>query len=152
VLGGVPGAVCESAWRKPLLLLGFGVLPLRAVLYTLTHHTVTLIGVQFLDGVANAIFGVVSILVIADRTCGTGRFNLAQGALATAVGIGAALSNSFGGLLVQRFSYRFSFLGLGAVAVVAVTLLFFGVPETLENRGDGAHGRPLRPQPEAASA
>jgi hypothetical protein len=52
--------------RKPLLLLGFVVLPVRAVLYTLIHNTAGLIAVQLLDGIANAIFGVVSVLVVAD--------------------------------------------------------------------------------------
>ena len=117
--------------RRRLLLLGFGVLPVRAVLYTLTHTTWLLIAVQLLDGVANAIFGVVSILVVADRTRGTGRFNLVQGALATAVGTGAALSTSFGGALIQRYSYTVSFLALGGVALVALGVLAFGVPETL---------------------
>jgi MFS family permease len=116
--------------RKPLLLLGFGVLPFRALLYTLIHNTSGLIAVQLLDGVANAIFGVVSILVVADRTRGTGHFNLVQGALATAVGIGAALSNAFGGRLIQHYSYRISFLALGCVAAIAFALLFFFVPET----------------------
>jgi len=119
--------------RKPLLLLGFGVLPIRAALYTITSNTSELIAIQVLDGIANAIFGVVSILVVADRTRGTGRFNLLQGALATAVGLGAALSNSFGGKLVQYYSFRVSFLGLGAVAAVAFGLLWIGVPETLRS-------------------
>lgn len=117
--------------RKPLLLVGYGVLPLRALLYTLTHWSAALVAIQVLDGVANAIFGVVAILVIADRTRGTGRFNLAQGALATAVGLGAALSNFFGGKLIQAFSFRVSFLALGAVALAAFLLLLFRLPETL---------------------
>jgi MFS family permease len=117
--------------RKPLLLVGFGVLPLRGVLYTLTHATVALIAIQTLDGVANAIFGIVSILVIKDRTGGTGRFNLAAGALATMVGIGAALSTTIGGVLIQHVNYRASFLGLAAIALVAFGLLWFAVPETL---------------------
>jgi MFS family permease len=117
--------------RKPLLLLGFGVLPIRGVLYTLTLVPAALIGIQFLDGVANAVFVIVSILVIKDRTEGTGRFNLASGALATMVGIGAALSNTIGGLLIQKISFRASFLGLATIAVVAFAVLFFGVPETL---------------------
>jgi MFS family permease len=122
--------------RKPLLLVGFGVLPIRAVLYTLTHNTESLIAIQLLDGVANAIFGVVSILVVADRTRATGRFNLVQGSLATAVGIGAALSTSFGGKLIQHYSYRISFLTLGAVAAIAFALLWFAVPETLPGPGE----------------
>ena len=120
--------------RKPLLMAGFGVLPIRAILYTLTQNTESLIAVQILDGVANAIFGVVSILVVADRTRGTGRFNLVQGSLATAVGLGAALSTTFGGKLIQHFSYRISFLSLGAVAALAFLLLWTAIPETLPER------------------
>jgi len=120
--------------RKPLLMVGFGVLPIRALLYTLTHNTESLIAIQILDGVANAIFGVVSILVVADRTRATGRFNLVQGSLATAVGIGAALSTTFGGKLIQYFSYRISFLSLGAIAVLAFVLLWTAIPETLPER------------------
>lgn len=117
--------------RKPLLLLGFAVLPIRGVLYTLTHAAGALIAIQTLDGVANAIFGIVSILVIKDRTEGTGRFNLAAGALATMVGIGAALSTTVGGVLIQRVNYQASFLGLAAIAAVAFGLLWWFVPETL---------------------
>lgn len=125
------GRIANRSGRKPLLLLGFGVLPVRAILYTLTHWAPALIGIQILDGVANAIFGVVSILVIADLTRGTGRFNFMQGALATAVGLGAALSTTFGGKLIQLFGFRASFLSLGAVAVSAFLLLVLAIPETL---------------------
>ena len=142
--------VCSAAFigrfanrhgRKPLLLVGFGVLPIRAVLYTLTHWSAALIAIQFLDGIANAIFGVVAVLVVADRTRGTGRFNFVQGVLATAVGIGAALSNTFGGKLIQHFSYRVSFLSLGMVAVAAFFLLLFAIPETL-SKHDGIPNLP----------
>ena len=88
-------------------------LPIRGVLYTLTTSVPLLVGIQVLDGVANAIFGVVSVLVIADLTRGTGRFNITQGGLATAVGIGASVSTTFAGYLVQRYGYSVSFLGLG---------------------------------------
>jgi MFS family permease len=117
--------------RKPLLLLGFGVLPIRGVLYTLTHAAGALIAIQTVDGVANAIFGIVSILVVKDRTQGTGRFNIAAGSLATMVGIGAAVSTTIGGLLIQHLGYRASFLGLAGIALLAFALLWFAVPETL---------------------
>jgi MFS family permease len=123
--------------RKPLLMVGFGVLPIRAVLYTLTHNTASLIAFQLLDGVANAVFGVVSILVVADRTRATGRFNLVQGSLATVVGLGAALSTTFGGKLIQHFNYRVSFLSLGAIAAMAFVLLWTAIPETLPGRLPG---------------
>ena len=65
-----------GAWgRKPLLLIAFGVLPIRAVLYTLTSGTVALIAIEILDGIGAGIFGVVSVFVIAD---GNARFRPIQ--------------------------------------------------------------------------
>jgi len=128
------GTLAGRKGRKPLLLIGFGVLPLRGLLYTLTHSTSALIAIQLLDGIANAVFGVVSILVIADLTRGTGRFNLAAGALATLVGLGAALSATLGGQLIQHAGFNTSFLGLAAVACLAFTLLWLAIPETLSHR------------------
>ena len=130
------GRFANLRGRKPLLMVGFGVLPIRALLYTLTHNTESLIAIQILDGIANATFSVVSILVVADRTRATGRFNLVQGGLATAVGLGAALSTVFGGKLVQQFSYRISFLSLGTIAALAFLLLWSAIPETLPERNE----------------
>ena len=124
------GRIANGRGRKPLLLIGFGVLPLRAFLYTVVHSVGALIAVQLLDGVANAIFGVVSILVVADRTRGTGRFNLAQGAVATAIALGAALSTTIGGSLMEHHGANVSFWTLGALALAGFVLLLFGVPET----------------------
>jgi MFS family permease len=126
------GRLAGRVGHKPLLLVGFAVLPLRGLLYALTHVTGALIAIQVLDGMANSIFGVVSILVVADRMRGKGHFNLAQGALATCVGLGASLSTSYGGLLAHRFGFGASFVGLAAVAVLALGLLWWGVPETLQ--------------------
>ncbi len=125
------GRWAATKGRKPLLLIGFGVLPIRGVLYTLTHAAGALVAIQILDGVANAIFGIVSILVIKDRTQGTGRFNVAAGSLATMVGLGAAASTTIGGELIQHLGFRASFLGLAAIALLAFTILWFTVPETL---------------------
>ncbi len=127
------GRLANQYGRKRLLLVGFGVLPVRAALYALLHAVPALLAVQILDGLANSIFGVVSVLVIADRTHGSGRFNLAQGVLATAVGVGAAVSNSFGGVLMERSGYRASFLALGFVAALAFLLLLLEIPETARN-------------------
>jgi predicted MFS family arabinose efflux permease len=124
------GRKAGSWGRKPLLLIAFGVLPVRAVLYTLTQHTVALVAIQILDGVGAGIFGVVSVLVIADLTQGTGRFNLTLGAISTAVGIGAALSQTIAGSIVHHFGFNIGFLFLGAVALAAFAILYFLMPET----------------------
>lgn len=122
-----------SSWgRKPLLLIAFGVLSVRGVLYTLTHNTNALVAIQVLDGIAAGIFGVVSVLVIADLTKGSGRFNLTLGAIGMAVGIGASLSQVMAGSIVHHFGSSAGFLFLAAVAAAAFAILYFFMPETHE--------------------
>jgi MFS family permease len=126
------GRKAGSWGRKPLLLIAFGVLPIRAVLYTLTSNTVALVAIQILDGIGAGIFGVVSVLVIADLTQGSGRFNVTLGAIATAVGIGASLSQTIAGAIVHHFSFNAGFLFLAAIAAAAFATLYFFMPETRE--------------------
>jgi MFS family permease len=146
------GRLAGSWGRKPLLLIGFAVLPLRAVLYTLTDQPALLIAIQILDGVAAGIFGVVSVLVIADLTRGSGRFNLTQGAIATAVGIGAALSQVAAGTIVHHAGYRDGFLFCAVIAAAAFVILLLFMPET--NRQDEDSGaaafKPGEANPQAA--
>src|SRR5215468_2141485 len=85
--------------RRPLLLIGFGALPVRAFLFSLGTDPPLLLAFQLLDGVSGAVVGVLTALVIADATNGTGRFNLAQGLIGTASGIGASLSTALFGLI-----------------------------------------------------
>ena len=130
--------------RKPLLLIGFGVLPLRGILYTLTDRAPWLVAIQILDGIAAAVFGVVSVLVIADLTRGSGRLNLVLGALTTAAGIGAALSQLVAGAVVVRFGYHAGFLFLAAIATVAFLILWKNMPET--GGLDSHQGRRAKPR------
>lgn len=124
-----------STWgRKPLLLIAFGVMPIRGLLYTMTSNPVLLVAIQILDGIAAALFGVVSVLVIADLTRGSGRFNLTQGLISTAVGIGAALSQAIAGAIVHHFGFHAGFVFLAIVAAIALGLFWGFMPETGENR------------------
>jgi predicted MFS family arabinose efflux permease len=124
------GRTAGTWGRKPLLLIAFGVLPIRGVLYTLTSNTALLVAIQVMDGVGAGIFGVVSVLVIADLTRGTGRFNLTLGAITTAVGIGAALSQVVAGSIVHHVGFRAGFLFLAGVAAAAFAILYLFMPET----------------------
>ena len=85
---------------------------------------------QLLDGVGSGIFGVLSVLVVADLTRGTGRFNITNGAISTATGIGAALSNAVSGVIVQYAGYDGAFLALAGIAAVAALLFGLAMPET----------------------
>jgi MFS family permease len=127
------GRTADTWGRKPLFLAGFAVLPLRAVLYTLSDNSLWLIGVQVLDGVGAGIFGALTPLVIADIMRGTGRYNLAQGAIATVQGIGAASSGLAAGVIVDRFGYSAAFLAAGAAALLALVVFARWMPETAES-------------------
>ena len=120
----VPVAILASRkaahGRRNIFLIGFAILPIRGFLYTLTDAPTLLVANQVLDGVGAGIFGVVSILVIADLTHGTGRFNLAQGLISTATGVGAAASNYLTGLIVDRAGYDAGFYFLATVAILAL--------------------------------
>jgi MFS family permease len=70
--------------------------------------------------------------VIADLTQGSGRFNVTLGAIATAVGIGAALSQTVAGAIVHHLSFNAGFLFLASVAAAAFGVLYFFMPETRE--------------------
>jgi MFS family permease len=126
----------SDAWgRKPIFLTGFAVLPLRGLLYTLTQNPYVLVSVQILDGIGAGIFGALFFIVIADLTKGTGRYNLALGATSAAWGLGAALSNSIAGFIVEWAGYSVAFLFLAGVAFAALALFWVAVPETGKRSG-----------------
>ncbi len=124
------GAKADSWGRKPLFLFAFAILPVRGLLYTVTDNSYLLVGIQGLDGVANGIFGVLFLLILADVTKGTGRFNLAQGALATLIGLGATLSNLIAGAVAEIAGYTSGFIFLAGVAVVGAAVFALFMPET----------------------
>src|SRR5215475_6063391 len=126
------GRLTEARGRKLIFLIGFMSLPIRGVLFTLSDQPAFVISVQILDGVGVGVYGVLSVLVVADLTRGTGHFNLTQGAIATASGVGASLSMLLAGLIVEYAGYQAAFLSLAAVAAVALLIFWTLMPETKE--------------------
>jgi MFS family permease len=141
------GAKADGWGRKRLFLLGFAALPIRGVLYTLWSDPYYLVSIQLLDGIGAGIFGALFFIVIADLTKGTGRYNLVQGAASAIWGLGAALSNSVAGFIVDRAGFDAAFLFLTAMAALAFLLFWVAVPETsgrsksVEGEIDEAIGR-----------
>ncbi|WP_299653693.1 MFS transporter [Methylobacterium sp.] len=124
------GRAAERWGRRPLLLLGFAALPVRGLLFAYVDSPELLVAVQVFDGVSAAVFGVMVPLVVSDATRETGHFNLALGAVGTAMGIGAALSTSLAGIMADRLGSHTAFLGLAIVGFAAFALVALIMPET----------------------
>jgi MFS family permease len=124
------GQLAQSWGRRPLLLIGFGALAVRALLFAATTSPPLLIGIQLLDGVSGSTLGVLTALIVADLTKGTGRFNLAQGFVGTLAGTGASLSTAFFGLIFGNFGSAIGFLSIAGVALSAVLVARLLMPET----------------------
>jgi MFS family permease len=88
------------------------------------------IAVQVLDGISAAVLGIMFPLVIADITRGTGRFNLALGMVGTAMGLGASLSTTLAGYMIDHFGSGTAFFGLAVIAAAGLALVFMRMPET----------------------
>jgi MFS family permease len=127
-----------NTWgRRPLLLVGFTALLIRALVFASTTDPMILIVAQVLDGVSGTMLGVLTALIVADLTAGTGRFNLAQGFVGTISGVGASLSTTLSGLVAGNLGRVAGFLGIAAVALAALLLLWSLMPETHpSNRSD----------------
>jgi len=136
--------------RRPILLLGFSALPVRALLFAGVGSPYLLVPVQMLDGISAAVFGVMLPLIAADVAAGKGRYNLCIGLFGLAAGIGATLSTAVAGYVADHFGNAVSFFGLAAAGALAVLLVWLAMPETRVENGDANVGEPAPASPEQA--
>jgi predicted MFS family arabinose efflux permease len=134
------GRKAQQWGRRPLLLMGFAALAIRGVLFATVRDPYLLVGVQVFDGVTAAVFSVMIPLIVADVAFGSGHFNLAQGIVGTATGIGASLSTVLAGYVSDKFGSSVAFSGLAAVAATGLALIWLVMPETRRSvpQGDKA--------------
>lgn len=143
-------AMRKGVGRKKIFLVALAVLPVRGVLFSMTSNPYCVVAIQLLDGVAAGIFGVIAVVIASDLMRGTGRFNLAQGLMALAVGIGAAMSNVTGGYVVERFGFTAGFLTLTAISLVAFLFFAAFMPETRPEEIGVAHLSGAKPDTRTA--
>jgi MFS family permease len=124
------GALAESRGRRLVLLLGFAVVPLRALLLASTASPTFMVLVQALDGIAAACFGVMVPLVISDIAGKSGHFNLSLGVVGFAIGIGATLSTTVAGWLSDHFGIPAAFACLALAGLAATAFVWGAMPET----------------------
>jgi MFS family permease len=128
------GRKAQQWGRRPLLLLAFATLAVRGILFATVHDPYLLVAVQVFDGVTAAVFSVMVPLIVADVAFGSGHFNLAQGIVGTAVGIGASLSTVLAGYVSDKFGSSVAFSGLAGVAAVGFIMIWLVMPETRRSR------------------
>jgi predicted MFS family arabinose efflux permease len=124
------GAKAQAWGRRPLLLAGFGALAVRGLLFATVSDPYLLVAVQVFDGVTASVFAVMVPLIVADVAFGSGHFNLAQGIVGTATGIGASLSTVLAGYVSDQFGSAVAFTGLAAVAALGFAVIALIMPET----------------------
>jgi MFS family permease len=124
------GAKAQAWGRRPLLLTGFAALTVRGLLFATVHDPYVLVAVQVFDGITGAVFAVLIPLTVADLAFGSGHFNLAQGIVGTATGIGASLSTVLAGYVSDKFGSSTAFLGLAGVAALGLVMIALIMPET----------------------
>ena len=127
------GRQAQSWGRRPVLIIGFSALPLRALLFAAASSAASpylLVPVQMLDGISAAVFGVMLPLIAADVAGGKGRYNLCIGFFGLAAGVGATLSTAIAGFVADKFGVNTSFFGLAAAGALAVALVWLAMPET----------------------
>ena len=128
------GRTAQAWGRRPVLILGFCALPLRALLFAGIANPYAMVFVQALDGISAAVVGMIVPLVVADITRRYGRFNLAMGVVGLAVGVGAAVSTSFAGAVADRFGNTMAYAALAAAGLAACLLVWLALPETGQRR------------------
>jgi MFS family permease len=116
--------------RKPLLLIGFAMLPARGFLLGTVSDPSLVVLVQALDGIAAACFGVLVPLVTADIAGRSGHFNLSLGAVGLAIGIGGTLSPPLAGWIADQFGTGAAYATLSAAGLVAILIALVALPET----------------------
>ena len=124
------GRKAQQWGRRPLLLLGFAALAIRGLLFAVVSDPYLLVMVQVFDGITAAVFSVMVPLIVADVAFGSGHFNLAQGIVGTATGIGASLSTVLAGYVSDKFGSAVAFTGLACVAALGLAVIWLVMPET----------------------
>ena len=137
------GRAAEGWGRRPILLLGFGALPIRGMLFAGITDPYLMILIQLLDGLSAAALGVLTPLIVADITRDPATIRPCLGIVGLAIGGGATLSTTAAGLVADRFGGAATFLSLAAVGLCATLLVGTVMPETRpasSNRGERARG------------
>jgi DHA1 family tetracycline resistance protein-like MFS transporter len=135
--GPVIGNLGDRFGRRPVLLLAMFAFGLDYLLMAMAPSLAWLFVGRIIAGIAGATFGPAGA-VIADVSPPESRARV-YGLLGAAFGLGFIIGPAAGGL-VADLGVRAPFIVAGALALINATIMYFFLPETL----DQAHRRPFR--------
>jgi predicted MFS family arabinose efflux permease len=136
------GRMAQQLGRRPVLLIGFAALPLRAILFVGLPDALPLVVIETLDGISGTVFGLMVPLIAADVTKRSGFLNLAISSINLAVGLGATISTTLAGWLADAVGAPMAFFCLAVIGLCALLVVWSSMPET----------RPRRPLADATAS
>lgn len=129
------GRLADGWGRKPIIVFAFAMLPVRALLYTVSDDPIWLFAVQTLEGVSTGLYSAIKPLILSDLVDDKARYNLVSGAVATVQGIAIALSNVLAGGIVDWSGFGAAFCVSAAIGT-ASALLLTRMPEPSGSRAE----------------
>ncbi len=130
LLSPLAGQLAEHRGRRPVLVAGFMMLPLRGLLFMLIANPYALGAVQVLDGLAGAAYGLMIPLMANDVTRGTNRASLCLSLFGLAGAFGSALSTTLAGVTVAAAGISVAYGLMTLAGLLAVLVAYLALPET----------------------
>lgn len=147
------GKLSDRYGRRPLMVLTFGLLPVRLLLYTACVTPMGVFLVQLLHGLNFGIMGVIAVALINDLATDATR-GQAQARLATVTGAATTVGPIAFGWVAEFAGLRGMFFSAAAVALVGSLILILRVQETHPDskrlgwrKADLLHTPPFPPKP-----
>ena len=110
-----------------LFLIALLALPVRGCIAGMWESPWNIFPVQVLDGVGAGLLGVATPGIVARLLHGSGHINMGLGLVLTIQGVGASLSNTYGGLFAHHVSYSAAFLALAAAPCLGLVLFIVAI-------------------------
>ena len=123
--------LAEVAGRKLMYLSGFALFAFASLLCGLAADLTELIAFRVLLGVAGAMLGANSVVILV-KAAGPDRRGRAMGLVAAAQAIGVSLGPITGGVLLAAFDWRWVFWASVPFALAAAVLSWLVVPKTTD--------------------
>ena len=117
-----------------MLVVSFAAQVARAALLGFVDNPIGLIAIQMLDGISGAVLTVMTTVIVADLTTGTGRFNVTSGMVGFVSAIAASVSTAVFGLVAQELGHQVAFPAMALIAASGALVMWFLLGETKPDR------------------